>query len=140
MRLHAAVFWTAAGILSASWTEYGQERSLLGQGRQERIEWLAWGLLAIGSQVKLFLRPKSEEIEPSEKEPEEDTTSLGVGKWTVVAVALANTIARSFFIRYELSWVLVSQDVSALVVAVANPDPNEIAPSHNFDLRRQPHP
>jgi hypothetical protein len=103
---HSPVIWTAIGILSASWTECSRQRIPADDGRQWQTEWICWAILFTTAQVALFLQSRRTREAAVQEGPAHSST-LTVGHPDVLAVAVANAVAHSLFLYFELHWVLV---------------------------------
>jgi hypothetical protein len=117
-RFHNPVFWTAIGILSASWTEYTRQQLPAGDRRQWQAEWISWAVILAVTQVVLFVQGHPA-IDGAGQQTRSDSSSPGVADRNVLAVAAANTVAYSLFLCYELHWALVSGELDP-VGAITN--------------------
>lgn len=111
---HSPVTWTAIGILSASWTEYSRQHIPTDDGRQWQTEWISWAILFTTAQVALFLQSRRTR-ESAVQEGHGHSSTLTVGHPDVLAVAVANAVAHSLFLYFELHWVLVRPRLGMLM-------------------------
>ena len=102
---HNPVVWTAIGILSASWTERSRPQIPADDGRHWQTEWISWAIILAVAQVARFWRRRTDES--AIQEGHLDSSKLTVGNPDVLAVAVANAVAHSLFLYFELHWVLV---------------------------------
>jgi hypothetical protein len=131
-KFHNPVFWTAIGILSASWTEYTRQQLPAGDKRQWQAEWISWAVILTVTQAVLIVQGRRT-IDGAGQQTRSDSSSLGVADRNVLAVAAANTVAHALFLYYELHWTLVSWQTRP-VGAVTNHVARCLAYSyrHNF--------
>jgi hypothetical protein len=103
---HDPVIWTAIGILSATWTEYSRQQIPADDGRQWQTEWISWAVIFGVAPVALFVR-SCRICESAVQEGHSDSSTPTVGNPDVLAVAVANAVAHSLFLYFELHWALV---------------------------------
>jgi hypothetical protein len=135
-KFHDPVLWTAVGILSASWTEYTRQQIPAGDRRQWQAEWISWAVLFAVAQCSLFLRSRLGHDAAGEQGRSE-AGRLAVGDLNVLAVAVANAVAHSLSLYFELHWALVSSRMEIVVQRLTVRVPLAFSHGHNV-LRRLP--